>query len=239
VAAKRAAQLIEEAVSRRGRARLIVATGNSQLFFIGALTEAPGVAWNAVEIFHMDEYAGISSDHPASFRRWVKAQVEEKVRPGAVYYLNGDAPDLQAETSRYSVLLGEAPIDLGFVGFGENAHIAFNEPGAARFDDPLAVRLITLDEASRRQQVGEGHFPDIESVPKRALTVTCPALLQASHWICCVPDLRKAEAVKCALEGPICPACPASAVRLHPSAWLYLDRESASLLSDKTVRKYA
>jgi glucosamine-6-phosphate deaminase len=193
--------------------------------------KAPEIDWNAVEVFHLDEYAGLRADHPASFRRWVKTQLADRVHPRTVHYLNGDAPDLQEETNRYSKLLSQAPIDVAFAGFGENGHIAFNDPHVADFSDPLSVKLVSLDEASRRQQVGEGHFPDLDSVPRQALTLTCPAILRAEYWICCVPDLRKAKAVKCALEEPISTACPASLIQTHPHAYLYLDESSASLLS--------
>jgi glucosamine-6-phosphate deaminase len=229
-AAEMAAQVIRSAITERGRARVIVATGNSQIPLIDELVQQD-LEWKRVEIFHMDEYAGMPADHPASFRRWIRTRVEEKVRPGKANYLAGDAPDLQAEMDRYSQLLTEAPIDLAFAGFGENGHIAFNDPHVADFDDPLIVKRITLDEASRKQQAGEGHFKDVQSVPRDAVTVTCPGLFRANTWICCVPEARKAEAVRNALEGPISEACPASIVRRHPNAHVYLDMESSSLLS--------
>ena len=228
-AANRAAHLISAAIERRGRARLIVATGNSQLALIEALVRAD-LDWKAVEIFHMDEYVGMSADHPASFRHWIKTRVEDKVRPSKANYLAGDAPDLDKEIERYSRLLNGGPIDLAFVGFGENGHIAFNDPHVADFHDPATVKRVTLDERCRRQQAGEGHFKDVESVPAEAVTVTCPGLFRADAWVCCVPDRRKAEAVRCALEGPISEACPASIARNHPNADVYLDWESASLL---------
>lgn len=229
-AAEMAAQVIRRAIAERGRARVIVATGNSQIPLIEELVQQK-LDWKHVEIFHMDEYAGMPADHPASFRRWIKRRVEEKVRPGKMNYLAGDAPDLEAEMNRYSELLNEAPIDLAFVGFGENGHIAFNDPHVADFNDPATVKRITLDEACRRQQAGEGHFKDVDSVPRDALTVTCTGLFRANTWICCVPEARKAEAVRNALGGPISEACPASIVRRHPNAHVYLDQESASLLS--------
>jgi glucosamine-6-phosphate deaminase len=229
-AASRAAQLISTAIEESGRARVIVATGNSQIPLVEALVKQD-VDWKRVEIFHMDEYAGMAADHPASFRRWIKTRIEEKVHPSKMNYLAGDAPDLEAEMNRYSQLLLEAPIDLAFVGFGENGHIAFNDPHVADFNDPAVVKRITLDEACRKQQAGEGHFKDVESVPGDALTVTCTGLFRANEWICCVPEARKAQAVRNALEGPISVACPASIVRRHPHAYVYLDQDSASLLS--------
>jgi glucosamine-6-phosphate deaminase len=229
-AAGRAAQLMKSAIEERGRARVIVATGNSQIPLVEALVKQD-VDWKRAEIFHMDEYAGMPPDHPASFRRWIKTRVEEKVHPGKMNYLAGDAPDLEAEMNRYSQLLMEAPIDLAFVGFGENGHIAFNDPHVADFNDPAVVKRITLDEACRRQQAGEGHFKDVQSVPRDAVTVTCTGLFRANAWICCVPEARKAQAVRNALEGPISVSCPASIVRRHPNAHVYLDQESSSLLS--------
>jgi glucosamine-6-phosphate deaminase len=231
-AAERAAQLISDAIKKRGWARVIVATGNSQLPLIEALVQHK-LDWKNVEIFHMDEYAAMKPDHPASFRLWIRTRVEEKVHPGKANYLAGDAADLNAEMERYSKLLNAAPIDLAFVGFGENGHIAFNDPHVADFNDPATVKRIRLDDASRRQQAGEGHFKDFDSVPREALTVTCTGLFRAEAWVCCVPEQRKAEAVRNALEGPIAESCPASLVRRHPNADVYLDAESASLLSAK------
>ena len=229
-AAARAAELINKAIGRRRRARIIAATGNSQIPVANALVTQE-VRWNAVEIFHMDEYAHIKADHPSSFRLWIKTRLEEKLHPAKTQYLEGDAADLDAEMKRYAELLMKAPIDLAFVGFGENGHIAFNDPPVADFNDPAVVKKITLDEACRRQQAGEGHFPDVASVPAEALSITCPGLFRAEAWICCVPDERKAEAVRNALEGPIAESCPASLVRRHPKAYVYLDPDSASLLS--------
>lgn len=228
-AAQRAAKLISEAVQARGRARVIAATGNSQIPLAEALVKQP-VDWKAVELFHMDEYSGISAEHPSSFRYWIRTRLEAQIHPGKMFYLEGDAADLNAEIRRYSDLLLEAPVDLAFVGFGENGHIAFNDPPVADFHDPAQVKQVVLDEACRRQQAGEGHFQDIASVPEKAVTITCPGLFRAKSWISCVPERRKAEAVKNALEGPISEKCPASIVRRHPDAYVYLDRESASLL---------
>jgi glucosamine-6-phosphate deaminase len=229
-AAAEAARIIQSAIAKNGKARVIAATGNSQIPVADALVKEK-IDWKAVELFHMDEYAGMSRDHLSSFRYWIRTRLVDKVHPGKAYYLEGDAPDLNAEMQRYAQLLLEAPIDLAFVGFGENAHIAFNDPPVADFNDPKTVKIITLDEPCRRQQAGEGHFKDVDSVPKEAATITCPGLFRANAWICCVPERRKAEAVKNALEGVISEACPASLVRRHPNAHVYLDPESASKLA--------
>jgi glucosamine-6-phosphate deaminase len=234
-AAAQAAKLIQIAIAKQGRARVIGATGNSQIPFADALV-AQDIDWEKVELFHMDEYAGMKADHPSSFRYWIRARLEEKVHPGMTHYLAGDAEDLDAEIKRYTELLSHAPIDLAFVGFGENGHIAFNDPPVADFNDAAMLKMITLDEACRRQQAGEGHFPDVASVPKEAITITCTGLFRADAWICCVPELRKAEAVQRALEGPVSEACPASLVRNHPNAYVYLDEDSASRLSMMETR---
>jgi len=229
-AARKAAEIIQAAVARRGRARIIVATGNSQLDLIGALVEQREITWRRVEMFHMDEYIGLPPQHPASFRLWIKTRVEDKVPLAEANYIFGDAPDVEAEIARYSALLAAAPIDCAFVGFGENGHIAFNDPPSADFDDPVAMKIVELDLACRRQQVGEGHFKDIDSVPRTAITITCSGLFTADAWICCVPERRKAFAVRDALTGPVTTSCPASVVRRKPSAWVFLDEDSASLL---------
>lgn len=208
----------------------MVATGNSQIAFMDALTRQ-SIDWNRVDVFHMDEYLGISDDHSASFRLWIKTRLEDKVHPRHMHYIQGDSPDPDAEILRYSALLEAAPIDVAFVGFGENGHVAFNDPPTADFNDPLTVKRVQLDEACRQQQAGEGHFKDLASVPREAITVTCPGLFRARAWVSCVPEGRKAKAVKCALEGPISTACPASLIRNHPDATLYLDADSAALLS--------
>jgi glucosamine-6-phosphate deaminase len=228
-AAEQAAVLIARAIAKRGTARIVVATGNSQVEFMNALVQKR-VDWSSVEAFHMDEYVELPSTHPSSFRYWIKNRFEDKVRPRRMSYLEGDAPNLDAELHRYAQLLQEAPIDLAFVGIGENGHIAFNDPHVAQFDDPATVKRVTLDEACRRQQAGEGHFKDVDSVPREAVTMTCSALLQAEAWVCCVPEARKAEAVRKALEEPVATSCPASIVREHPNAAIYLDENSASLL---------
>lgn len=233
-AAAAAAAVIRGAIASRGRARIVVSTGNSQIDFIDALVVAPDLDWNAIEAFHLDEYAGMAMTHPASFRLWLKTRLADRVSLRAMHYVNGDAPDLEAECRRYGALLAEAPIDSGFIGIGENGHIGFNDPPVADFADPLPVKIVRLDAACRRQQVGEGHFDGISAVPKRALSLTCPTIVGMTNLICCVPELRKAEAVRDTIEGPISTACPASILRTHGRAQLFLDSESASLLGRAT-----
>jgi glucosamine-6-phosphate deaminase len=178
----------------------------------------------------MDEYVGISEDHPASFRRYIRERIAEVVHPAVVHYVNGSAPDPEAECSRYAGLLRTHPLDLCCMGIGENGHLAFNDPGVADFLDPRDLKVVELDDACRRQQVDEGHFPDVDAVPRLAITVTIPALLRASSVVVVCPEARKAPAVKAALEGPVTTDCPASILTTQEHATLYLDAGSASLL---------
>jgi glucosamine-6-phosphate deaminase len=230
-AAHAAAIALRVCIGRQGHARIMVGTGNSQLEMIGFLARERDIDWSKVDAFHLDEYVGLPADHPSSFRYWIRHQFVQQVRPRSISYIEGDAADIGAMTQAYSRQLLVAPIDIAFVGIGENGHIAFNDPHIADFNDPLVVKRVALDDVCRRQQVGEGHFPDLDSVPKEAITVTCSGLFRAARWICCVPDQRKANAIKQSLEGPLTTKCPGSLVKQHPSAAVYLDAESASLLS--------
>ncbi|MBM3855991.1 MAG: hypothetical protein FJ399_23025, partial [Verrucomicrobia bacterium] len=222
---------IRARASAQATVRLLLGSGNSQLTFIAALTAESGVPWARVVCFHMDEYVGIAANHPASFRRWMKERVADQVRLRALHYVAGDAPDPVAEAARYAGLLAESPIDIVVLGFGENGHLAFNDPPFADFADPAAVKIVTLAEPCRRQQVGEGHFPNLAAVPAQAITVTIPTLLSARVILGVVPERRKAAAVRAALEGPITRGCPASILRRKPNARLLLDADSASALS--------
>lgn len=230
-AAAAAAEILATAIGRSGRARVVFATGTSQLAFFAALRAATGVDWRRVEAFHMDEYLGIDERHPAGFRPFLRRELIEPLGIGTFHGIDGD-PERAAETAeRYARLLAEAPIDLCCMGIGENGHLAFNDPPVARFDDPEDVKVVPLDEASRRQQVGEGHFASLDEVPTHALTLTIPALLRASRVQVLAPEARKAEAVRVALEGPVEERCPASILRRASHASLYLDAASASRLS--------
>ncbi|MBW1639713.1 glucosamine-6-phosphate deaminase [Microbacterium resistens] len=227
-AARRAAAVIRDAVDARGAARVVIATGNSQYAFTDAL-RAQDVPWGAVTVFHMDEYVGIDEDHPASFQRWIRERIEDPLRPARVEYIGGQG-DAEAEAARYEGLLRAEPLDLVCMGIGENGHLAFNEPHEARFDDPRWARVITLRPESRRQQVGEGHFPTIDDVPAQAISLTIPALLSARHVQVCAPEPRKADAVRATVTEPISPACPATILRETPHATLFVDASSASRL---------
>ena len=230
VAAVDAADLIEKAILQRGSARVMIATGNSQLDVVRELVKQPNIDWSKVDIFHMDEYVGVDANHPAGFQRWIRERVEDVVHPRTMNYILG-LGDPNAEIARYTQLLEAGPLDIAFVGFGENGHIAFNDPPIADFNDPQMLKCVTLDPTCRAQQVNEGHFESIETVPAQAITVTCSGLRRAKAWISCVPEARKAKAVRAALEGEISTACPASIVREQENAFVYLDAESAALLT--------
>jgi glucosamine-6-phosphate deaminase len=228
-AARLAHAALQRALAAQGQAAVILASAASQVRFLAVLTSLPGLDWSRITCFHMDEYLGISAEHPASFRRFLRERVEAIVRPRAFHYLAGDALEPIKECDRYTRLLGAQPIDLCCLGIGENGHVAFNDPPVADFDDPRTVKIVGLDEACMRQQVGEGAFPDLAAVPKYALTLTVPALCAARQMLCIVPERRKAQAVRDTLRGPIHTACPASFLRRKPHCTLVLDAESAGL----------
>jgi glucosamine-6-phosphate deaminase len=229
-AAHAAHECLRNAVSRQGHAAAILASAASQVKFLEVLTGLSGLDWSRVTVFHMDEYLGISDQDPASFRRFLREHVVQKVKPGTCHYLAGDALESIQECDRYGSLLRAQPIDLCCLGIGENGHVAFNDPPVADFGDPRAVKIVKLDEACRRQQVGEGAFPTFDAVPQYAFTLTIPTLCAAKRLICVVPEPRKAEAVRNALRGPMETSCPASILRRQPHATLYLDADSASRL---------
>jgi len=227
-AAAEAADTIAAATAARGTAHVMFATGNSQLAFLDALTGRDDVDWSSVVGYHMDEYVGIDADHPASFRRYLRERIVDHVHPQRFHYLAGDSPDPAGECRRYTSLLAGHRLDLCCLGIGENGHLAFNDPPVADFDDPETVKVVELDERCRRQQVGEGHFPSVEAVPPRALTVTIPGLLAARRVLAVVPEARKRGPVLVALTGPVGTDCPASILRTQPHVLLELDAESAA-----------
>jgi len=228
--ADESASVVRNALQDREFAAVILATGNSQLPFFEHLRERDDVEWDRIDIFHMDEYLGMSEEHVASFRRFLRERLVDRVHPHAFHGIEGEALDPGAEMERYVSLLAQAKAVVTVMGIGENGHLAFNEP-PADFDTPDLMRVITLDERSRKQQVGEGHFGSLDATPRQAMTLTIPALLASDHAIVVAPESRKAQAVLTALEGPIAPLCPASVLRRTPGTHLHLDTESASLLS--------
>lgn len=227
-AAQLAGQCLRDCLTRQGHAAVILASASSQIEFLDALTIEASVDWSRITCFHMDEYLGIAADHPASFRRFLRERVEHRVRPKAFHYIAGDCLEPLAECARYAQLLTAQPIDLCCLGIGENGHVAFNDPPVADFADPHPIKLVKLDRECRQQQVGEGHYPDLESVPNYAFTLTVPTLCAARRMLCIVPEERKAPAVKAALQGPLSPACPASFLRTQSHCTLFLDGPSAS-----------
>ena len=228
-AAAAAATAIRGAIVRQGDARIVAATGASQFEFLEALVAAPGIEWRRVEMFHLDEYVGLPLDHPASFRRYL---LDRLILPaGIVRYslLDGEGDPYRAadETGR---LLAERVADVAFVGIGENGHLAFNDP-PADFDTESPYIVVTLDEACRRQQVGEGWFATLSDVPSRAISMSIRQILKSREIVAVVPDARKAAAVRACFEGPVSPLVPASVLRSHANTTVHLDRDSASLLS--------
>jgi glucosamine-6-phosphate deaminase len=231
-AARHAGRVMNEAIAARGEARIIAATGASQFDFLEALTASPDVDWQAVEMFHLDEYVGLPIDHPASFRRYLLERLIDKTSIPRFHFLDAEH-DAAAAAERVGRTLSRAPIDVAFVGIGENGHLAFNDP-PADFDTDAPYIIVTLDAACRRQQVGEGWFPSVDAVPTEAVSMSIRQILKSREIICIVPDGRKAAAVKATLEATVGPAAPASALRTHQAVTLYLDRDAAALLPPDT-----
>jgi glucosamine-6-phosphate deaminase len=229
-AALEAAAILREAIARKGEAHVIAATGASQFEFLDALTAMPGIDWSKVVCFHLDEYVGLPETHPASFRRYLKERLVARSHPGAFHFIEGDAAEPAVEARRVGRLIRTCAIDVAFVGIGENGHLAFNDP-PADFETEEPYLVVTLDDACRRQQLGEGWFAGLEDVPKQAISMSVRQILKAERILCVVPDARKARAVRACLEEEVGPDRPASILRTHPRTTLFLDRASASLLA--------
>lgn len=228
-AAEEAAAIIPSVLDAHGEANIVVATGNSQLTFLEALRAKP-IDWSKVNVFHMDEYLGLEPTHPASFPQFLRRHFLNAITPKAFFPVVSHGRYPEDVCQEYAAALRAHPIDLTALGIGENGHLAFNDPPFAEFNDPAWVKVIRLAEASRRQQVGEGHFKSIDEVPTHAVTLTIPALLSAKRVLAIVPEARKADAVFNSLHGPISEDCPGSILRQTPHAHLFLDRESAAKL---------
>jgi glucosamine-6-phosphate deaminase len=237
-AAEQASRAIRAAISESWQARIVAATAASQLEFLDALTKASGIDWTKVEAFHLDEYIGLSATHSGSFRKMLLEQLVAKTGIKKYHLLDGDAADPAAVVQAVGKQLVSAPIDIAFLGIGENAHIAFNDP-PADFDTQEPYIIVELDEACRKQQVGEAWFADISQVPTRAISMSAQQILKAKEILAVVPDTRKAQAVKACVEGEISPMVPASILRRHSNATIYLDWNSASLLSPALQRTLA
>jgi len=221
---------IRQAIATRGTAQIIVATGASQFEMLDALTREPNIDWQRVTGFHLDEYAGLPFTHPASFRLylWQRFVSRLPIPMRAFHYLNAE-DDLQNECNRVGKLLAEHPIDVAFVGIGENGHLAFNDP-PADFETESPYIVVTLDEACRRQQAGEGWFATLADVPTQAISMSIRQIMKSRAIVCTVPDLRKAAAVRDSLSGSVTNQVPASVLQQHANVTVYLDQQSASLL---------
>ena len=236
-AAEQASAAVRRAILDSGSARIIAATGASQLDFLDALTKAKNIDWQRVEMFHLDEYVGLPITHPASFRKYLLERLIHKVGIAKYHLLDGSG-DAREVVRSVGGALRSAPVDVAFVGIGENGHLAFNDP-PADFQTEEPYLIVELDEACLRQQVGEGWFANISEVPRRAISMSVRQILKAKEIVCVVPDKRKALAVRLCFEGEVSPMAPASILRTHPAATIYLDRDSASLLSPGTLSALA
>jgi glucosamine-6-phosphate deaminase len=226
VAATGVATELTRLLDHQERVRTVFAAAWSQEAFLASLLERPGIEWGRVEVLQLDEYVGLRPDSPLALCHWLENHVTDRVPIARAEYMDGSAPDIAAEVARYEAVVRERRIDLGLIGIGENGHLAFNDPHVAQFDDPHAVKLVDIDETSRAQQVREGAFPDLLTVPRQALTITMSALLDAGRLSVVVPGAHKAGAVARTLVGPVSEACPASALRRHHAANLYLEQAS-------------
>ena len=233
VAADQAASILRDTIQKQGKARLIAATGAAQFEFLEALTTLPAIEWKRVEMFHLDECIGLPETHPASFCRFLKERLIEKT--GMIHYhlLNGEEDPAEV-IRRTGAALQSEPIDVAFVGIGENGHLAFNDP-PADFETEEPYIIVTLDEPCRRQQLGEGWFDSLADVPRRAISMSVRQILKTKQILCIVPDARKANAVKACFDGEISPLAPASILRTHPNTTVYLDKNSAALLRPATL----
>jgi glucosamine-6-phosphate deaminase len=229
-AADRGTDILKQAISVNSRASFIVATGASQFDLFESLTEKEGIDWRLTTMYHLDEYIGMHADHPASFRRYLRKRLVDIVHPGTVHFIEGEAHDPAAECQRINQIISQDKIAVAFVGIGENGHLAFNDP-PADFDTEEPYIIVELDEACRQQQFGEGWFASLDEVPNTAISMSIQQIMKSEAIICTVPNERKALAVKQCFEGEISPMHPASILRRHPNAVVYLDEPAASLLS--------
>lgn len=229
-AALAAQEAILQASDERGEANIILATGNSQIVFLHHLREMGGIDWSQVNVFHMDEYLGMESDHPASFTRFLKEHLIDHVKPRRFFSIRGEAQDVKTICKEYEELLRQYPADLVVLGLGDTGHLAFNDPPFADFDDPVWVKVVKLDKVSRLQQVHQKHFQSLDQVPTHAITLTIPALMAGKWVLCLVPGVRKAEIVRACLGEPINEERPGSIMRRYDHCRIFLDVEAASRL---------
>ncbi|MEA2258764.1 MAG: glucosamine-6-phosphate deaminase [Acidobacteriaceae bacterium] len=230
-AARAAAEALRQLDHSESGIGVVFATGASQLETLHALTSIPGLPWGKIQGFHLDEYLGMDEDHPASFRRYLRENLTRRVPMGEFFEIDGSSADPDQVRREYVQKLWAADPQLCLLGIGENGHLAFNDPAEANFNDPDAMKVVTLDAECREQQLAEGWFKSLEEVPERALTLTISTLLKIPKLIVSVPGPRKAQSVRRTLEEPISTACPATILRTHPDVTLYLDRDSAAQLN--------
>jgi glucosamine-6-phosphate deaminase len=230
-AARAAAEALRQLDHSESGIGVIFATGASQLETLHALTSIPGLPWGKIQGFHLDEYLGMDEDHPASFRRYLRENLTRRVPMGKFFEIDGSSADPDRVRREYVQKLLAADPQLCLLGIGENGHLAFNDPAEANFNDPDAMKVVTLDAECREQQLAEGWFKSLEEVPERALTLTISTLLKIPKLIVSVPGPRKAQSVRRTLEEPISTGCPATILRTHPDVTLYLDRDSAAQLN--------
>ncbi|MEA5031040.1 MAG: glucosamine-6-phosphate deaminase [Sphaerochaeta sp.] len=224
------ADVIKQAIQKKNRANIILATGASQFEMLEQLKNIGGIDWSKVHAFHLDEYVGVSQNHPASFRKYLKERFVDFVPELASFtFIEGDSTDIEKECSRISKLISRHQIDVAFVGIGENGHLAFNDP-PADFNTQVPYLVVNLDLDCRKQQLGEGWFPSIDNVPQQAISMSIKQIMKSKVLIVSVPEARKAKAVHCAVKGPVSNLCPSSILQNHPDCRLYLDQQSAALL---------
>lgn len=228
-AAREASQCIKKLLKENNEINCMFAAAPSQNEFLAALVKDKSIPWQRINAFHMDEYMGLKEEDSRSFRAFLKNAIFDKVPFGNIYFIQGEN-EPKEECCRYEAIMKEHPLDIVFMGIGENGHIAFNDPPVADFKDSKDIKIVELEETCRRQQVHDKCFESLDDVPKYAFTVTIPKMMQAKHIFCIVPGILKAEATKEAILGPISEACPASILRTHSNAQLYLDKDSASKL---------
>lgn len=228
-AAEHAAQNLRDTIQQKGNARIIAATGSSQFEFLEALTSSPGIRWDRVEMFHLDEYVGLSATHPASFRKYLRERLIEKTGILKYHLLDGDG-NIQSVIQRVGYEVSAAPVDVAFVGIGENGHLAFNDP-PADFENESPYLVVDLDEPCRQQQVNEGWFASIAEVPRQAISMSILQIMKSREILAIVGGERKARAIQACLEGKVVPSAPASILQTHAHTTVYLDQDSAALLS--------
>ncbi len=237
VSAKRTEQLIVEAIQEKGYARILLSTGASQFPFFEEIVKSSAIEWSKVEMFHLDEYVGISAEHPASFQNYLLNRFVKKVNPGKYHLIDGQK-DPEETIAELTALLNEHPVDVGLIGIGENAHIAFNDP-PADFNDKRAYKVVTLDQRCLQQQIGEGWFKTEEECYKQAISMTCDRIMQCKHIISVVPYQVKAEAIYNTLANDLTPEVPATLLKEHADCTVYVDEDSASMLTAELIEKFS